>query len=158
MPAEPLAVGEVGHREDTTVARHHGRDRLVEHAIHLVMRRDRFAGHGAEEFAAVAHHFVGARRLDRIGIGPVHPFEPAIGGAQPERHVQRVEQAEHGVMVGGEPLVFQLQPGLRAQILRQAGEADNDMRAGLAALDLQWQAGIGFDRQVERHSPLAQGR
>ena len=153
----PLAAGEVGHRENTrrspaiTVETVCSKTRLL-----LVARDDRIARHRAEEFLAVAHRFAAVQGFDGIRIGAVDPFQPPVGRAQPERHLQGVDQAEHGVMVGGEPLVFELEPCLRAQVLRKAGEADNDMDGGLAALHLERHAGIGFDRQVERHGLFAQ--
>ena len=80
-PGRAFAGGEIGHREDAAVAADHGGSRLVEDAALGVMRGNRFASDGAEEFLSIAHRVAATRALDRVGIGAVHPSQPAVGGA-----------------------------------------------------------------------------
>ena len=115
-----LAGGIVGHRKDVPVALDHGRQRLLEDRPRQMLLTDRLAGLGSEEFLAVADGGLRIGRFDGCRIGAVDPFQPAVGRPDPERHVERVDQADHVVVIDGQPLVFEFQPRLHALSSRTA--------------------------------------
>ena len=151
-----FAAGEVRHREDAAVACDHGRQRLVEHRLRRMLPVDRIARLRAEQFLGFAHCGFRVGRLDGRGIGAVDPSELAVLGPDPERHLQCVDQAEHGLVVGGEPLVVELQPRLHALAFGQRQKAHDDVRGALAALHFEWRAVLRLYHQVEGNASLAQ--
>ena len=155
-PCRAALAGEAGDPEDLAVAADDGRQAVFVDRLVGMVAGDGVAGLRSQELASALERRGGVARVDRFREGRVDPLQPSVRRAEPGRHRERVDQAQHRLVLRKEPLVLEPQPCEPALGLGERQEPDDGEGGRPAALDLERRAGLRFDDDVEAQRLLAE--
>ena len=121
-----------------------------------ILDGDPFPQGAVDQLQPLADHLVGVTAFHRLGIGLVHPGEPAIGVAQPDLVGQRVEHGLQRRHLAGEPAELLLGADALQPVAGHLADPHDGAPRHRAALDLEPLAVRPVGRELEALALLPQ--